>query len=600
MNGRRFRDESRVMKRWGSRLELLVRQYHIAGLGRSMKTCPTRRLWAWWVAFPTPPCALRGMHQEADVGGWLLYSKHYRSIGISIKSPLIPFPSVLPSGVPLMLLIIILRSSTTRPRIFARSWYKALPKRAMSSSAHFDAAIIGSGQGGTPLASAFANAGKKVALIERAHIGGCCINEGCTPTKTMVASGRVAYLARRAADYGVNTGAQLAVDMTKVRQRKRDIVESFRGGSERRVKEAGIDLIMGDARFTDSRSIAIAAAEGENKDITADIIVINTGARPAKPKLEGLESVDPARVLDSTSIQELDVVPEHLILLGGGYIALEFGQLFRRLGAKVSVVQRSRQLLPREDADIAASMKEILEQDGIQIFLQSEAQSISSFPENLLLKIKGSDGKSQTLSGSHLLVAIGRTPNTDTLDLSKADIEINKAGYIPVNDHLQTSVPHIYALGDVKGGAAFTHVSYDDFRILQSHILATNTATKKSLADRIANYVVYTDPQLGHVGLHEYEARRLSDRKIQVAKMPMSYVARALETDESRGMMKAVVDAEDKNILGFTCLGLEGGEIMAVVQTAMLGNLTYESLRDAVFAHPSLAESLNNLWGFLE
>ena len=473
----------------------------------------------------------------------------------------------------------------------------------MAASTHYDAAIIGSGQGGTPLATAFAKDGKKVALIERTHIGGTCINEGCTPTKTMVASGRVTYLARRGAVYGVHSGSSssISVDMVKVRQRKRDIVDSFRGGSERRLKIPGLDVLTGDGRFTGPNNIDVSSTDGSSKSITADQIFINVGARPAKPRLSGLENVDATRVLDSTSILELDVVPEHLIVLGGGPIALEFGQLFRRLGAEVTILQRSKQLLPREDADVASTMKEILEQDGIKILLGSAAQSVSSSKKGIAVEVKIDGTQAQSIEGSHLLVAAGRTPNTDTLQLDKAGIQVDKGGFIPVDEHLKTTQDHIYAIGDVKGGPAFTHVSYDDFRIVQSNLMSNATSTRKSTADRPAVYVVYTDPQLGHVGLHEAEARKkFPDKKIQVAKMPMAWVARALETDESRGLMKAVVDAETKQILGFTCLGLEGGEIMAVVQVAIMGGVTYDKLQDAIFAHPSLAESLNNLWGYLE
>ena len=417
----------------------------------------------------------------------------------------------------------------------------------------------------------------------------------------MIASGRVAYLARRAAEYGVSAPASVTMDMTKVRQRKRDIVESFRGGSERRVKDAGVEVFVGEASFTSPNSISISSGDS-SKSITSEEIFINTGARPARPALPGLEGIEPGLVLDSTSIQELDQAPEHLVVLGGGYIALEYGQLFRRFGAEVTIIQRSKQLLPREDPDVAASMKEILEQDGMNVLLHSQAVKVSSSSSaHISIDVEDGDRSTRTITGSHLLVATGRTPNTDRLDLQKIGLKTDAHGYIVVSPSLQTSVSNIFALGDVKGGPAFTHVSYDDFRIIQGSHLTRDRTTARNITDRLVNYVAYTDPQLGHVGLHEDEARRkFPDRKIQVAKMPMSYVARALETDESRGMMKAVVDGDTKAILGFTCLGLEGGEIMSVVQVAMMGGLTYDKLQDAIFAHPSLAESLNNLWAFLQ
>jgi pyruvate/2-oxoglutarate dehydrogenase complex dihydrolipoamide dehydrogenase (E3) component len=485
--------------------------------------------------------------------------------------------------------------------------------RAMSS--HYDAVIIGSGQGGTPLASAFAKAKYKTALIESGHVGGSCINEGCTPTKTMVASGRVAYLARRGPDYGVQTGDPEAghgvqVEMEKVRQRKRDIVSSFREGSERRLRDSGVTLLMGRARFKDARTVEVGLGDGTSTTITADRFFINTGERPAKPKFEGLyahgsDSPFPPYsniILDSTSVQELAIIPEHLVVLGGGYIGLEFGQLFRRLGAQVTIIQRGKQLLPREDAEVAKTMLEILREDGINVHLRTQAQKIQpmtvGFPGFILTADEGD--REIEISGSHLLLAAGRVPNTDDLNLDAAGVKTNRKGYISTNEQLETTAPNIWALGDVKGPPAFTHISYDDFRILKANLIE-KTAQPLTITNRVVPYVVYTDPQLGHVGFHEEEVRaKFPGRKIQTAQMPMSYVARALETDETRGMMKAIVDAETKQILGFTCLGLEGGEVMSIVQMAMMGGVEWTKLRDAVWAHPSLAESLNNLWGFLK
>jgi pyruvate/2-oxoglutarate dehydrogenase complex dihydrolipoamide dehydrogenase (E3) component len=477
----------------------------------------------------------------------------------------------------------------------------------MSTPTKYDAIVIGSGQAGTPLAGAFAKAGQKTALIERTHIGGCCVNEGCTPTKTMVASGRAAYLARRGQDYGIHTAGSppgqnsLTVDMLKVRQRKRDIVDSFRGGNENRTKDAGVDVLMGEASFVNHQTISVKMNDGTEKRVTGKQIFINTGERPAPPKLEGLEKIDQTRILDSTSVQELDVVPEHLVVIGGGYVGVEFAQLFRRLGAEVTIVQRGKQLLPREDKEVADTLLEILKEDGLTIHLESTAFSISpSSTRSFNLKIQTKGGE-KAVSGTHILFAAGRIPNTEALNLSAAGITTNSRGYIVSNDFLETSAPSIYVLGDVKGPPAFTHISYDDFRIIRANVLSLSAnSTKLSTKDRLVPYVVYTDPQLGHIGLHEHEARvKFPERKIKTAKMPMSYVARALETDESRGMMKAVIDSETGHILGFTCLGIEGGEVMSIVQMAMMGGVSYEKLRDAVWAHPALAESLNNIWGFL-
>jgi len=473
----------------------------------------------------------------------------------------------------------------------------------MTTIKEFGAIVIGSGQAGTPLAGALAKAGHKTALIEREHIGGCCVNVGCTPTKTLIASGRAAYLTRRGKDYGIHSpggeDGKIAVDMVKVRQRKRDIVTSFRGGNESRTRAAGVDVMMGEASFTGEKTLLVKLNDGSESTVSSDLIFINTGERPATPKIAGLETVDAAHILDSTSIQELAELPGHLIVIGGGYVGLEFSQLFRRLGSEVTIIQRGKQLLPREDAEVAECILKILQEDGITVHLNTSTIHVAQ-TKTIDLTVRSKDGTEQTISGTHLLMAAGRVPNSEMLNLKAAGVTTNAKGYIITNDKLETTAPGIYALGDIKGPPAFTHISYDDFRIIRSNLIEKR-ATTSTITNRIVPYVVYTDPQLGHVGLHEAEARVLfPDRKIGVASMPMAYVARALETDESRGMMKGVVDKETGEILGFTCLGLEGGELMAVVQMAIIGKVRYQVLQDAVWAHPSLAESLNNLWGSLE
>lgn len=457
---------------------------------------------------------------------------------------------------------------------------------------HYDVVVIGAGQAGGPLAGAFAKAGRKTALIEREHVGGTCINEGCTPTKTMIASGRVAYLARRGADYGVETGP-IAVDMRTVRQRKRAIVESFRGGSERQLEETeGLDLLRGEARFTGPKSLSVALDDGTTRALSADLVFINTGMRPTMPPIDGLDSV-PA--LNSTTIMELDAVPEHLIVLGGGYIGLEFGQLFRRLGSAVTILQRGGQLLPREDADVAEAVADILREDGVTVLLHTTTLRVGRTPEGgVICTVRGPEGE-RTIAGSHLLVAAGRAPNTGALHPAAAGVQMSAHGTIPVNERLETNVPGVYALGDVNGGPAFTHISYDDFRIIRANLLEGGDRTTTG---RLLPYTVFIDPQLGRIGMSETEARK-AGRAIRVAKMPMSSVARALEVDESRGFMKAIVDAETNRLLGATVLGLEGGEIASMLQIAMMGDLPYTALRDAVFSHPTLAESLNNLFGSL-
>jgi pyruvate/2-oxoglutarate dehydrogenase complex dihydrolipoamide dehydrogenase (E3) component len=456
----------------------------------------------------------------------------------------------------------------------------------------YDVIIIGAGQSGGPLSSAFAQSGRKTALIEREHIGGTCINEGCTPTKTMVASARVAYLAGRSADYGVHTGP-ISIDMTTVRKRKRDIVDSFRSGSERRIKETeGLDLFMGEATFTGPKTVQVRLNDGGTLELSADTICINTGERPAQPRLEGSNDVP---WLNSTSIMELDSVPEHLLILGGGYVGLEFGQMFRRLGSQVTIVQRGTQLLAREDQDVAEAVAEILRQDGIEVLLQSSAGRVRKTGDGHIALTVKSGNEERVITGSHLLAAAGRVPNSEKLNLAATGVEVDKRGYIVTNDRLETSVPGIYALGDIKGPPAFTHISYDDFRILRTNLIENGNA---SIKDRLVPYTVFIDPQLGRVGLTEAEARK-QGRNIKIAKMPMDYVARALEVDESRGLMKVIVDADTKQILGAAILGIEGGEIMSMLEIAMLGKLPYTTLQEAVFAHPTLAESLNNLFGFL-
>jgi pyruvate/2-oxoglutarate dehydrogenase complex dihydrolipoamide dehydrogenase (E3) component len=459
---------------------------------------------------------------------------------------------------------------------------------------HYDAVVIGAGQGGVPLARALAQAGRNTALVEREHVGGTCINEGCTPTKTMVASAKAAYFDRRSANYGVQNGP-VSVDMVKVRQRKRDIVNSFRGGNERRIEGTeNLDLLMGEARFTGPKELEVNLAEpgGDTLEIIGDEIFINAGARPGSVPVQGLDEVP---TLNSTSIMELDEVPEHLLVLGGSYVGLEFAQMFRRFGCEVTVVQRGKQLMSREDSDVAEAVAEIMREDGLEVLLGTQTQRVEQSDDGgIQLTLSTSDGEI-TLSGSHLLVAAGRPPNTDLLNLAAAGVETDKRGQIKVNERLETNVEGIWALGDVKGGPAFTHISYDDFRIIKTNLVEGGDA---SITDRMVPYTVFIDPQLGRIGLSEQEAEE-QGRNVRVAKMPMSYVARALEMDEARGFMKAVVDADTDQILGCAVLGIEGGEIMAMVQIAMMGNLPYTVLRDAVFAHPTLAESLNNLFATL-
>lgn len=451
----------------------------------------------------------------------------------------------------------------------------------------FDAILIGSGQAAKPLAGALAKAGKKTAVIESKHVGGTCINEGCTPTKTMVASGRVAYLARRGADYGVATGP-ISIDLKKVRERKREVVESFRSGNVKRLTGENLELIYGLAHFTGAKTLQIDLRAGGTRTLEADWIFLNTGLRVALPKIDGIDDVP---FLTNESIMELDTVPNHLIVIGGGYIGLEFGQMFRRFGSRVTVIHIGKQLLDHEDADVAEEVKKILTEDGIEFLLESKTTAARKSGDAIDLTVKAAE-ESRTVSGSHLLIATGRTPNTEALNLPATGVATDQHGYVKVNDYLETSVPGVYALGDVKGGPAFTHISYDDYRIIHANLLH---GEHRSIRGRILPYTVFIDPQLGRIGLTESEARN-QNLKIRVAKMPMTYVARAIETAETRGFMKIIVDRESELILGAAVLGIEGGEIATIVQIAMQGGLRYTALRDGIFSHPTLAESLNNVF----
>lgn len=456
---------------------------------------------------------------------------------------------------------------------------------------HYDAIVIGSGQAGTPLSIALAKAGRKTALIERQHVGGTCINVGCTPTKTMVASARVAYLAGRGADYGIRCGL-VSVDMAQIRRRKQAVVDDFRTGEERRLKDAHAELIFGEGRFTGSKVVEVTLNAGGTRTLGADNIFINTGARPARPRIPELDTV---KALDSTSIMELEVVPEHLLVLGGGYVGLEFGQMFRRFGSAVTIVQRDKQLLGREDPDVAAEVYKLLQMDGIQILLDTDAVGVRRSASGVELQLRDSTGE-RTIAGSHLLLATGRLPNSERLNLAAAGVKVDVRGFIPVDDRLQTNVSGVYALGDIKGGPAFTHISYDDFRIIRNNLLRNG---KSSTKDRLVPYTVFIDPQLGRIGLTEHEARARG-RAIRIAKIPMAWVARAVETAETLGFIKAIVDSETRQILGAAVLGVEGGEIMSMLEIAMMGKLSYTALEDAIFAHPAFAEGLNTLFMSLD
>jgi dihydrolipoamide dehydrogenase len=450
----------------------------------------------------------------------------------------------------------------------------------------YDAIIIGAGQAGAPLAKKLALAGKKVAIIEKKWVGGTCINDGCTPTKTMIASARVAHLTRNGKQWGVETD-EVKINYKTILARKNEIVASFKSGVTKGLEKApNLEIIFGDASFINNHQILIKTDDGEI-EIEGELIFINTGCSPSIPDIEGIKDTE---YLTSTTLLELEEVPKQLIIVGGGYISLELGQMMSRFGAKVTILERGKTLLPREDDDVCEAITEIFKKEGIEIHTNAEVTTISGKQQKkVTANIKG---KVETFTGSHILIASGREPQTKNLRLTFADVETDEKGYIKVDEKLKTTAQNIYALGDVKGGPAFTQISYNDFVIVSKNLLEKENLTTTG---RPVPYCIFTDPQLGRVGLSETQAKE-KGINYKVAKIPMTNVARALETGETAGYMKAIVDADSKQILGAAVLGTEGGEIMSILQIAMLGNITYEQLRYNIFAHPLYAESLNNLF----
>jgi pyruvate/2-oxoglutarate dehydrogenase complex dihydrolipoamide dehydrogenase (E3) component len=450
----------------------------------------------------------------------------------------------------------------------------------------YDAILIGSGQAATPLARKLAVAGLKTALIERQWVGGTCVNVGCTPTKTMIASGRVAYQVKRSAEYGVRT-AGFAVDVETFLRRKNSVVLTFREGSTKSLLNTpNLQLIFGTAAFSGPKELAVVMPDGSSEQITADNIFINAGAHPFIPPIPGLDGVP---YLTSASVLDLHEIPTHLAIIGGGYVSLEFGQLYRRLGSQVTIIENNPRFLAKEDEDIAAEIRRILEEDGIRILTGTQVNKVASEGGIRL------DLDKQVLTASHVLVASGRRPDTAGLNVDAAGIHLDPHGFIAVNDRLETNVPGIFALGDVKGGPQFTHVAWNDHLIVYKNLIEKKNL---SIANRVLVYCLFTDPELGRIGLTESEARA-KGLNIKVATMPASYVARAYENSEIRGLLKVIVNADDRKILGAAMLISGGGELMSVVQMAMMGGLTYDTVRDAMYAHPTFAESLNNLFAKL-
>jgi pyruvate/2-oxoglutarate dehydrogenase complex dihydrolipoamide dehydrogenase (E3) component len=456
----------------------------------------------------------------------------------------------------------------------------------------YDVIIIGSGQAGSPLARKMAKAGKKVAIVEKRWVGGTCVNDGCTPTKAMVASARAAYLAGRCNNLGVHIDSY-RVDMPQIKKRKDDIVMHSRSGNQKSLEEdPNIDLLFGEASFTSPKTVAVKLNDGGSEELQADQIFINAGTQTVIPDIEGLKDIE---YLTSTSILELETVPQHILVLGGNYIGLEFAQMFRRFGSQITLLERGERILSHEDEDVAHEMTGILEEEGIAIHAHAQATKFEQDNSRILVTVD-LNGRTEQLECSHVLVAVGRAPQSKALNLEAAGVEVDEHGYIKVDDKLQTNVPGIYALGDIKGGPAFTHIAYNDFTIVWRNLLQGQDLSTKG---RPIPYCMFTDPQLGRVGLSETDAKK-QGLKYEVAILKMDSVARAVEVGETRGLMKAVVNPDTKEILGVAIMAEEGGEIMSVMQMAMEGGITYDRIRYCVFAHPTYSESLNNLFMKLE
>ena len=451
----------------------------------------------------------------------------------------------------------------------------------------FDAIIIGAGQSGMPLARQISKKGLKVALIEEGPIGGTCINDGCSPTKTMVASAKVAHTVRRASDFGINVEG-FDVDQHAIRKRKEDIVKLFRGGAESSLEKAGVvDIIKGRGRFKDVNTVEITGPDGRMMELQAEKIFINTGSKTIIPDIEGLREVP---YLTSTSIMELEETPEHLVILGGGYIGLEFAQMFRRFGSKVTILDRASRLVPKEDEDVCEEIGRIFHEENIETIFNAETYKIKREDGGITLHYT-IQGKALTITGSHLLVAVGRAPASNHLGLEEIGVKISEKGFVEVKEYFETSVKNIYALGDVAGSPPFTHMAFHDASLAFAHIYENKSQSNK---DRLAPYCVFIDPQLARIGINEQEAK-LKNIPYKVGKFWMKHAGRPLETDEKDGFFKVLVDPQTKRIIGATILSMNGGEILAVIQMAMIGKVPYDVIKTLPIAHPTLAESLNNL-----
>jgi pyruvate/2-oxoglutarate dehydrogenase complex dihydrolipoamide dehydrogenase (E3) component len=450
----------------------------------------------------------------------------------------------------------------------------------------FDAIIIGAGQAGPPLAVKLANIGKKVAIIERKLFGETCVNTGCIPTKTLIASAHAAHLIRRANDFGLFVSSPVAVDMKKVKARKDAIVHKDSTGVEEWLKNtSNCTVYKGHAHFETPHAISV----GNELLLEAEQIFLDVGARAAVSPMPGLEKIN---YYTNSSMMNVDFLPEHFIIIGGSYVGLEFAQMYRRFGAKVTVVEKAPRLIAKEDPDISDAVKEILTGEGIDIRLNSECIGFDRRDNNIVVNLDCQDPEKEIL-GSHVLLAIGRQVNTQDLGLDKAGVEIDQRGYIKVDDHCRTNVPHIWALGECNGKGAFTHTSYNDYEIVAANLIDNNP---RRISDRILAYALFTDPPLGRAGLTEAEVRKLG-KKALIANRPMTRVTRAILKGDTRGFMKAIIDAETKQILGAAVLGIGGDEIIHSILDIMYAKAPYTVIQNAVHIHPTVSELIPTMLG---
>lgn len=454
-----------------------------------------------------------------------------------------------------------------------------------------DAIIIGAGQGGIPLAIKLAKEGMKTILIEKRYVGGTCVNDGCTPTKTLIASAANAYNIKNSERWGIHV-PEFTVDFSVVMERKNEVVRRFRNDNESAIRKTeNLTYLKGEASFLHHKEIIVKSDSGTTETLKAENIFIDVGMEPNIPAIKGLGETP---FFTTTTILDIDHLPKHLLILGGNYNGLEMAQLFLRLGSEVTVLEKGARLLPKEDPDIADALQLILESEGIRILTGVNAHSVEEDSLTLALTLTFSIGerKGQEIKGSHLLVATGRIPQTDSLALKKAGVETDENGFIIVNDYLETTAPGIFAMGDCKGGPAFTHIAYNDHVVIYNNL---KKGAEQKYFDRDVPYCLFTDPQLGRIGMTETEAKA-KGKEVKIFQLPMNKSSRGIETGHTEGLMKAVVDKSSGLILGVAILSAQGGEIMSVLQMAMAGGFTVEQLRKQVFAHPLYAESINNLF----